>query len=85
MFFFQAIVPDTFKGLKSLERLDLHKNRIEVIGDMTFQDLEALQEIDLKENSLKYIAPKSFYGLSKLQKLDLQVWFHINHGNYFIQ
>lgn len=69
----QVITPDTFKGLRALERLDLHKNRIEVIGDLTFQDLQALRVLDLQENSLKYIAPKSFFGLANLLQLNLQV------------
>ena len=70
----QVITPDTFKGLQSLERLDLHKNRIEVIGDKTFRDLQTLKTLDLQENSLKYIAPNGFHGLQRLQRLNLQVY-----------
>ena len=69
----QVIVPSTFKGLKSLEILDLHRNMLEVIGDSTFRSLKRLRVLDLHGNSIKYLAPDSFLGLAKLEKLHLQV------------
>ena len=66
------IQPDTFKGLKNLQKLNLNYNQIETIESGAFNGLTKLEELYLEYNQITTIKPDIFNGLNILKKLVLK-------------
>ncbi|XP_069753549.1 immunoglobulin superfamily member 10 [Narcine bancroftii] len=66
---------DSFTGLKSLELLMLHSNKIQEIPDKTFEDLESLQVLKMSYNKVKILNRDTFRGLRNIMRL------HLDHNN----
>ena len=62
----------SFKGLISLESLDLHSMTIEKLQKSCFYDLLSLRTLNLSDNRLDSLQSNTFYGLQILNKLDLR-------------
>ena len=60
-----------FRGLSSLQRLDLGGNSLASLPANVFNDLPSLQTLDLDGNSLASLSANAFDGLSSLERLDL--------------
>jgi hypothetical protein len=64
---------ETFKDLRSLEKLDISYNLFETIDPMLFQSLENLKELHLVENGISFIHSLTFRNLRKLNALLLSI------------
>ena len=61
----------SFKGLKSMEVLDLHGVDIVLLQKKCFYDLKSLKVLNISHNHLQSINENVFHGLASLDKLDL--------------
>lgn len=68
----KSLNPKNFKGLTSLELLDLHRNKIEYIDTQDLRELTSLRFLDLSDNYINGLADDSFIKLTKLEVLDLE-------------
>jgi len=69
----EKISSKAFKGLESLETLDLEYNEIREIDENAFSDLVRLKQLKLKSNYLVRIKSHSFSGLQNLGQLSLEI------------
>ena len=61
-----------FKGLKSLQELDLANSTLEVIEDETFRHLPHLRKLDLSYNPVLFgICNGTLMGLNNLEELNM--------------
>lgn len=65
------ITAGMFKGLVSLEELDLSFSKIEKIDINAFKDCVKLEKLDLSKNEIKELGKGVFSGLGALKSLDL--------------
>lgn len=72
------LTKDTFKGLKSLTKLQLTKALVKsptsstsIIDDFSFQPLSTLESLMLQETAVREITEHTFTGLTSLKELDM--------------
>jgi uncharacterized protein YwqG len=68
---FKKIDKNTFKGLCSLESLELQNGQISEIGPGSFIELSHLVELDLAGNSIADLPENTWQGLGKVENLNL--------------
>ncbi|XP_026218230.1 leucine-rich repeat-containing G-protein coupled receptor 5 isoform X2 [Anabas testudineus] len=61
----------SFSGCESIQKIDLHHNKIEELLENTFHGLMSLRSVDLSWNHLLSVKQNSFSALPALTKLDL--------------
>ncbi|XP_028255696.1 leucine-rich repeat-containing G-protein coupled receptor 5-like isoform X2 [Parambassis ranga] len=61
----------SFSACESIQKIDVHHNKIEVLEENTFTGLMSLRSLDLSWNRLSSVRPHSFSALPALTKLDL--------------
>ena len=66
------IEPGAFDGLRNVESLFLHRNRLSRLDPGTFEGLSSLSWLTLDHNHLKTLSLGAFSGLSRLESLWLQ-------------
>uniref|UniRef100_UPI00398F37BC immunoglobulin superfamily member 10 n=1 Tax=Pristiophorus japonicus TaxID=55135 RepID=UPI00398F37BC len=69
------LTTDNFAGLKSLELLMLHSNKIQEIPDKAFKDLQSLQVLKMSYNKVKALNRETFHGLRNVVRL------HMDHNS----
>lgn len=80
----KGLVYSNFKGMTSLQHLDLQHNKIESIESKNFHDLKSLRYLKLSFNKINRISNDSFESLVKLEELHLEnnqlqfISFHID-------
>lgn len=80
----KGLVYSNFKGLTSLQHLDLQHNKIESVESKNFLDLRSLRFLKLSSNKISRISNDSFESLVKLEELHLEnnqlqfISFHID-------
>ena len=67
----RSLKAEMWNGLNSLTTLDIHGNRIAIIGTGSFGHLTSLKKLFLVNNRLEEIEDGAFAGLSNLVELDL--------------
>jgi len=70
--FMYSLNHQVFKGLRSLETLNLNCNNLTELDDDIFEDLSNLSTLNLLRNGLKYLNSNLFHRLINLKELNLR-------------
>lgn len=66
------LTEESFKGLESLETLNLTNNRLQRISSATFSHLLSLKLLNLSSNSMQEVSSNAFANLANLTTLSLR-------------
>ncbi len=66
-----SIAPDTFYPFRTLNCLDLSRNKLNVLVGFLFRGLGSLKTLILSQNDIKYLGDSVFLHIKRLTSLDL--------------